>query len=383
MDGLIWILALIMGASIGIGLAFLICALMLNKSNNKGDSRLKPEDYSTDIISFSDEDNMKHNRQQFNYLVDVNIETMCKSNEYMLRHSKALPFGSTEPVTRYIPDSKNDAAFEAANAMREPVIFSSDSLSASAFHKGLVLGFGTSITTSKFGSYRTLSGRDATAAAYNSLSGSGATTNYAAATTIASPASAPMGGVAPAAPMGGVAPATPMGGVTPAAPMGGMPASSPAAMPGTTAAIGGIPVSALVSGVMVESSWAAARRQNMGIDGRTAGRVKEVKIDPAAGNKQGRTMTQEEIDAFWNGGSTPAPKADNTSTNGGAAAPVAVAAAMPTAPAAPVAPAAPMPPVAPTAPAMPDPIYEAPTATRPLWENSDSSDDFSDFSDLM
>ncbi|MBR5425528.1 MAG: hypothetical protein IK106_03300 [Clostridiales bacterium] len=354
MDGLIWILALIMGASIGIGLAFLICALMLNKSNNKGDSRLKPEDYSTDIISFSDEDNMKHNRQQFNYLVDVNIETMCRSNEYMLRHLKALPFGSTEPVTRYIPDSKNDAAFEAANAMREPVIFSSDSLSASAFHKGLVLGLGTSITTSKFGSYRTLSGRDATAVAYNSLSGSGATTNYAAAATIASPASAPMGGVAPS---------TPMGGVAPAAPMGGMPASSPAAMPGTTAAIGGIPVSALVSGVMLESSWAAARRQNMGIDGRTAGRVKEVKIDPTAGNKQGRTMTQEEIDAFWNGGSTPAPKADNTSTDGGAAAPVA--------------------PAAPTAPAKPEPIYETPTATRPLWENSDSNDDFSDFSDLM
>lgn len=348
MDGLIWILALIMGASIGIGLAFLICALMLNKSNNKGDSRLKPEDYSTDIISFSDEDNMKHNRQQFNYLVDVNIETMCRSNEYMLRHSKALPFGSTEPVTRYIPDSKNDAAVEAANAMKEPVIFSSDSLSASAFHKGLVLGFGTSITTSKFGSYRTLSGRDATAAAYNSLSGSGATTNYAAAATMATPASAPMGGVAPAAPMGGVAPAAP---------------STPASMPGTTAAIGGIPVSALVSGVMLESSWAAARRQNMGIDGRTAARVKEVKIDPAAGNKQGRTMTQEEIDAFWNGGSTPAPKTDNTSTNGGAAAPVT--------------------PAAPVAPAKPEPIYEAPTATRPLWENSDSNDDFSDFSDLM
>ena len=134
-------------------------------------------------------------------------------------------------------------------------------------------------------------------------------------------------------------------------------------MPGTTAAIGGIPVSALVSGVMLESSWAAARRQNMGIDGRTAGRVKEVKIDPTAGNKQGRTMTQEEIDAFWNGGSTPAPKAVNTSANGGAAAPVT--------------------PAAPVAPAKPEPIYEAPTATRPLWENSDSSDDFSDFSDLM
>ena len=87
MDGLAWILGLFMGASIGIGLAFLICALILNKSNNKGDSRLKPEDYSSEIMSFSDKDNMRHNFNEFTYLIDCNIEAMCRSNEYTFRPS--------------------------------------------------------------------------------------------------------------------------------------------------------------------------------------------------------------------------------------------------------------------------------------------------------
>gem|GEM_PF-4818351 len=137
-------------------------------------------------------------------------------------------------------------------------------------------------------------------------------------------------------------------------------------------------------------------------------RSKEVKIDPtASAGKPGRQMTQEEIDAFWNGGSVK--KAEPAS----AAAPVAAAA--PAAPVAPVAPAAAPAPVAPVpaapaqtpfeyqtpasapmdgffpdptlaaqnpAPVQPEPIYDAPTATRPLWENN-SNDDFSDFNDLM
>ncbi len=389
MDGLAWILGLFMGASIGIGLAFLICALILNKSNNKGDSRLKPEDYSSEIMSFSDKDNMRHNFNEFTYLIDCNIEAMCRSNEYTFRNSKALPFGSKEPVSRYIPETnQNGEVVETVNAYREPVIFSSDSLSAASFHKGLTLGFGTSIETSKFGNYRTLSGKDATAMAYNSVSGATVKANPAANATMGT--QAPMG-MGANVPMGGVT--APMGGTTPPS--------------GTVATMGGVPTAALLSGMMVDSSWAAARRQNMGAD--AWDRSKEVKIDPtASAGKPGRQMTQEEIDAFWNGGSVK--KAEPAST----AAPVAAAA--PAAPVAPVAPAAVPAPVAPApaapaqtpfeyqtpasapmdgffpdptlaaqnpAPVQPEPIYDAPTATRPLWENNNSNDDFSDFNDLM
>lgn len=352
MDGLAWILGLFMGASIGIGLAFLICALILNKSNNKGDSRLKPEDYSSEIMSFSDKDNMRHNFNEFTYMIDCNIEAMCRSNEYTFRNSKALPFGSKEPVSRYIPETnQNGEVVETVNAYREPVIFSSDSLSAASFHKGLTLGFGTSIETSKFGNYRTLSGKDATAMAYNSVSGATVNANPAANATMGT--QAPMG-MGANVPMGGVT--APMGGVT--APMGGTTPPS-----GTVATMGGVPTAALLSGMMVDSSWAAARRQNMGADAWDSS--KEVKIDPtASAGKPGRQMTQEEIDAFWNGGS--AKKAEPAST----AAPVAAAA--PAAPVAPVAPAA-----------APAPVAPAPTATRPLWENNNSNDDFSDFNDLM
>ena len=375
MDGLAWILGLFMGAAIGTGLAFLICALILNKSNNKGDSRMKPEDYSSEIMSFSDQDNMRVNRQQFAYLVDTNIEAMCRSNEYAFRNSKALPFGSKEPVTRYIPDSsENEAAVEAANAQREPVIFTSDSHSANAFRKGLMVGFSTSITTNKFGFYRTLSGQDATALAYNSTTGATLASNPAANATVTSHA----------------------------------PTGAPAPMTGTTAAVGGIPMAVLTTGMMADSSWAAARRQSMGADASNSpwGRdeswgLKEVKIDPtASAGKPGRQMTQEEIDAFWSGGS-----AKKTETAAAAPASAPAAAPAPVAPVAPVTPApAPVAPVQtpsaapmsqdpffpdptmgaqPSAPAQPGPIYEAPTATRPLWENSNSNDDFSDFSDLM
>ena len=381
MDGIAWILGLFMGAAIGTGLAFLICALILNKSNNKGDSRMKPEDYSSEIMAFSDQDNMRVNRQQFAYLVDTNIEAMCRSKEYVFRNSKALPFGSKDPVTRYIPDSsENEAAVEAANAQREPVIFTSDSHSANAFRKGLMVGFSTSITTNKFGFYRTLSGQDATALAYNSTTGATLASNPAANATVTSHA----------------------------------PTGAPAPMTGTTAAVGGIPMAVLTTGMMADSSWAAARRQSMGADASNSpwGRdeswgLKEVKIDPtASAGKPGRQMTQEEIDAFWSGGS-----AKKTET--AAAAPASAPAAAPVAPVAPAAAPAPATP-APAAPAQtpieyqtpasapmdgffpdptlaaqnpapvqPEPIYEAPTATRPLWENSNSNDDFSDFSDLM
>ena len=64
-----WILALLMGAPIGVGVAFMILSAILNKSNNMGDSRAEIRDFSSEIVYLSQENNMKHSvvRQLYGY----------------------------------------------------------------------------------------------------------------------------------------------------------------------------------------------------------------------------------------------------------------------------------------------------------------------------
>ena len=188
MDGLIWVLALITGAAIGVGCAFLLTALILNASNNKGDSRSKIEEFSSDIVFFSKQDSMHLNPQEFVNFTEWNVEALCKSQEYGTRLATSLPFASTAPVSRHIPgqavqnpgyatiDGSADAAvYGAVNGtqavQREPVIFTSDVMSAGAFRKGVIIEFGKEIETSKYGTYRSLPGHDMTAMAYNNVSG--------------------------------------------------------------------------------------------------------------------------------------------------------------------------------------------------------------------
>lgn len=272
MSGLTWFLALIMGAAIGIGTAFLITTLILNASNNKGDSRSKVEEFSSDIVFFSQQDSMRMNPQEFVNFTEWNAEALCRSQEYGTRLATSLPFASMAPVTRYIPGKEvqepqyavidgasGGAAYGAINGVnavsREPVIFTSDVMSAGAFRKAMIIEFGKEIETSKYGTYRSLSGHDMTALAYNTLSG---------------------------------------GTVTP-----GVPAAK---------------IRSVAGGATIGMQQYAASQ----------------------------TPAQPQVQA-------------------------------------------PVPPPAPAAPPAPEPgpIYEAPTATRPLWENPSSNDDFSDFSDMM
>lgn len=302
MDGLIWVLALITGAAIGIGCAFLLTALILNASNNKGDSRSKVEEFSSDIVFFSQQDSMRMNPQEFVNFTEWNAEALCKSQEYGTRLATSLPFASTAPVTRYIPGKEvqepqyavidgasGGAAYGAINGVnavsREPVIFTSDVMSAGAFRKAVIIEFGKEIETSKYGTYRSLSGHDMTAMAYNNVSGGTVTPGV------------------PAAKIRSVA-----GGATIGMPQYAAPqvAAPQYAAPQYSASQAGVPQYSA-------PQYAASQ-----------------------------TPAQPQVQA-------PAPSP---------------------APAAPPAPE-------------PGPIYEAPTATRPLWENPSSNDDFSDFSDMM
>ena len=302
MDGLIWVLALITGAAIGIGCAFLLTALILNASNNKGDSRSKVEEFSSDIVFFSQQDSMRMNPQEFVNFTEWNAEALCKSQEYGTRLATSLPFASMAPVTRYIPGKEvqepqyavidgasGGAAYGAINGVnavsREPVIFTSDVMSAGAFRKAVIIEFGKEIETSKYGTYRSLSGHDMTAMAYNNVSGGTVTPGV------------------PAAQIRSVA-----GGATIGMPQYAAPqvAAPQYAAPQYSASQAGVPQYSA-------PQYAASQ-----------------------------TPAQPQVQA-------PAPSP---------------------APAAPPAPE-------------PGPIYEAPTATRPLWENPSSNDDFSDFSDMM
>ena len=302
MDGLIWVLALITGAAIGIGCAFLLTALILNASNNKGDSRSKVEEFSSDIVFFSQQDSMRMNPQEFVNFTEWNAEALCKSQEYGTRLATSLPFASTAPVSRYIPGKEvqepqyavidgasGGAAYGAINGVnavsREPVIFTSDVMSAGAFRKAVIIEFGKEIETSKYGTYRSLSGHDMTAMAYNNVSGGTVTPGV------------------PAAKIRSVA-----GGATIGMPQYAAPqvAAPQYAAPQYSAPQAGVPQYSA-------PQYAASQ-----------------------------TPAQPQVQA-------------------------------------------PVPPPAPATPPAPEPgpIYEAPTATRPLWENPSSNDDFSDFSDMM
>lgn len=174
MDGLVWLLAIVMGGSIGVGLAFLICSLILNASNNKGDSRSKIDDYSSDIMYINQSNNMRYNRSEFVDIVETGIETMVLNSEYDLHLQKSLPFGSKEPVARFIPETAEDGSIiEPVSAPKEPVIFYADLASVTSFKSGITFDIGKSVEASKFGIYHTLSGKDLTANAYNATSGKG------------------------------------------------------------------------------------------------------------------------------------------------------------------------------------------------------------------
>lgn len=307
MDGLIWVLALITGAAIGVGCAFLLTALILNASNNKGDSRSKIEEFSSDIVFFSKQDSMHLNPQEFVNFTEWNVEALCKSQEYGTRLATSLPFASTAPVSRHIPGqavqnpgyatidgSAGASVYGAVNGtqavQREPVIFTSDVMSAGAFRKGVIIEFGKEIETSKYGTYRSLSGHDMTAMAYNNVSGGTVTPGV------------------PAAQIRSVAGGATIGMPQFAAPQVAAPqyAAPQYAAPQYSASQAGVPQYSA-------PQYAASQ-----------------------------TPAQPQLQA-------------------------------------------PVPPPAPAqAPAPePGPIYEAPTATRPLWENPSSNDDFSDFSDMM
>ena len=329
-----FIFGFLMAAPIAVGITFLIMSAILNKSNNMGDSRLKTEDFSSQIIYFSQQDNMSRNQQAFVDYVGVNMEGLTRSSDYQARCRSGLKAPANALVERYIPSKEAEEASEGGYIDPSTIGVSSSAMGLKATMTNM-------------------------ASVANLLSGS-------------------------------------------------IPLSSMTVTPMLNMHVGGAEPKANANTPPQESQWAAARRQNMGENasenpwGRNA----------AWGGKNETPMTQttmddspvmdteldmkdaqsqEEIDAFWNGLRASHPSAFSSNQNAAAATPIAPS------PDASGLPAentgvtsgntagsafggdngAGLPPL----PNTPEEIYEAPTATRPLWENK-GNDDFSDFDEF-
>ena len=304
-----WILALLMGAPIGVGVAFMILSAILNKSNNMGDSRAEIRDFSSEIVYLSQENNMKHNIQLFVSYTDMNYEMLTKSRDYLDRAANRLHGHPGVMVSRYIPGADGEAD------------------SADPADSGVSEGITTSAIPVRFA---------------GALFGRGA--------------------------------------------------QPPA-----------------------ESAWAAARRKNLGqsasenpwgrdanwgASAQASGTTEapqmdlDMTMDTGAEKKK---PTQAEIDAFWSGGkkaassqaeAAPADPAaavtpDTAAMFGGASAGADVSvfgAASPDPFSTAFGADASVPSATPDAPE--EPVYDAPTATRPVWLNGNPNDDFSDFDDV-
>lgn len=264
MGGVYWVLAIIIGLGYGIGLAFLIMALILNKSNNLGDSRSKKEDYASGILYFSQQDRMSPLNNAFMDYVETNLELLVSSRDYRSHCETAIKCDARKLVERYIPGQEKE---------EEQPIFANQATAATA--------------------------------------------------------------------------------------------SAPQAS----------------QEVGQESEWAAARRRNM-----------EAQSQATSDNPWGDENPWGETPSPWE---QPAPSepasasADDPWGGLDVAAPAAAAtsaAADPWADPKPESAAPELPnlanPDSPFKPLGSEPIYEAPTATRPLWENTNSNDDFSDFDDM-
>ena len=371
-----WFFAILMGVSVGVGLSFLIFSAILNKSNNKGDSRLKNEDFSSQVVYLSQENNMGRNEMLFTNYVETNIEVLSQSRDYQHRCASAIKAPADALVERYIPVEEDAGAGAVAGAGVDVVA-------------GVVAGAADGVAGAGVAG---VAGADGVGVDGMGSDGAGAVakkTYRLGEVGISSSANNESNLIRARYNIGGMR----------------------SLSFGEKMAVlnGSAGVSVNNTSTPKESSWASARRRSMGSDasenpwGRdenwgqnpdTVQKMDEPTMDLGM-KKEKPKMTQEEIDAFWSGGrkTQATAAADTAAADTSAATPVGGASAA-TGTASPFAASAfgedtsmPDPtlsasPMA-SAPAPQEPIYDAPTATKPLWENTSSNDDFSDFEDFM
>lgn len=116
-----WFLAIVFGIAWGIGGSFALMALLLNKSNNIGDSRDEIEKYGLGVTMTTTED--------FGAIGGASpiIDSYCEASMAMFTHDKGmiefsnhkLSVVPTRPLERYIPKPEDKLADEAAKKVAE------------------------------------------------------------------------------------------------------------------------------------------------------------------------------------------------------------------------------------------------------------------------
>ena len=105
-----WIFSIICGIITAIGVAFLIGAALLDRSNNLGDSTLSADDYSTMPIFISEKERTaKYDMGEFQRYVDMNMDIMCKSAEYQDQEKRVLKKDPNALVERFVPVTVSQA----------------------------------------------------------------------------------------------------------------------------------------------------------------------------------------------------------------------------------------------------------------------------------
>ncbi|MBO4928420.1 MAG: hypothetical protein J5379_09270 [Clostridiales bacterium] len=402
MGVLYWLFAILMGASMGIGFSFLIMSALLNKSNNMGDSRLKNEEFSSNIVYLSQQSNMSGSQQLMTDYVEMNLEALTRSRDYLNHCEKGLRANPGDLVERYFPtedDSSEVSAFDSVEGVEA---------AENGNAGGVVSGSDSGESDGLLPSPAVISSSDGF--------------------SIFNPAAKASSAQAPKPGVVGVSTASGALGSTTSIFRGDssnqigysreVGATSSIVSYGTLGSNGQTIRSNSSRG---ESAWAASRRRNMGsgsipqattgngtvppVTRGNSGASRGLGVAPVAGGakmdepvmdlsameapKDPPKRPASDFDDFWFGTKKTTPAASATPADSVAAGTPASTGISPVAPAASGMDEA-MDSVTASpfsgnlsSPAPAEPIYEAPTAKRPLWENTNENDDFSDFEDFM
>lgn len=118
----IWIISIICAAAIGLGLSLLITSLLLNHSNNLGDSRLNDKDFSSDVIYFSKDENLPASMHLAESYVKMSFSALIASKEYTTRKRKSLRGNDSQFAQRYIPVDEDESELELEQSETEDAV---------------------------------------------------------------------------------------------------------------------------------------------------------------------------------------------------------------------------------------------------------------------
>jgi len=111
----IWFFAILCGIITAIGVAFLIGAALLDRSNNLGDSKLEARDFASTITYVSSRQlSNTHDMSAFKRYVDTNMDIMKRGQDYRDYAENAIQEDPSALVERHFLSPEEQAAASAS-----------------------------------------------------------------------------------------------------------------------------------------------------------------------------------------------------------------------------------------------------------------------------